>query len=219
MEPIRILLADDHTLLRRGLRKILELDPQFRVLDEVGDGQGAINLARKLNPDVILMDIHMPGVNGVEATRVLKRELPETGIIILTAHEEEEHILELIEAGVDGYLLKDVSPDTLYSAILCVARGESVLNPSVVSKAIQRARGQKGDEGEASFHPADELTERELDVLKLIAQGTTNALIAKTLFISEKTVKNHITNIFRKLQVKDRTQAALYAIKHRLVKM
>ncbi|MTV49920.1 response regulator [Heliobacillus mobilis] len=219
MEPIRILLADDHTLLRRGLRKILELDPQFHVLDEAGDGQGAINLARKIKPDVILMDIHMPGVNGVEATRVLKREMPETGIIILTAHEEEEHTLELIEAGVDGYLLKDVSPDALYSAILCVARGESVLNSSVVSKAIHRARGQKVNEGDTAFHPADELTERELDVLKLIAQGSTNALIAKSLFISEKTVKNHITNIFRKLQVKDRTQAALYAIKHRLVRI
>ncbi|MBM7866659.1 response regulator [Heliobacterium gestii] len=212
MEPIRVVLADDHTLLRQGLRKILELDPQFQVLDEAGDGQGAINLVRHLKPDVVLMDIHMPGVDGVEATRVLKRERPQTGVIILTAHEEEDHIIHLIEAGVDGYLLKDVSPETLYGAIVTVARGGSVLNPAIVQKAL--GKGRPG-----VTHPADELTEREKEVLRLIAQGATNAVIAGSLFISEKTVKNHITNIFRKLQVKDRTQAALYAIKNRLVKL
>ncbi|MZP29484.1 response regulator [Heliobacterium undosum] len=215
MEPIRVILADDHTLLRQGLRKILELDPQFQVLDEAGDGQGAINLARRVKPDVILMDIHMPGVDGVEATRVVKRERPQTGIIILTAHEEEDQIITLIEAGVDGYLLKDVSPETLYGAIVTVARGGSVLNPAIVQKAL--GKGRFGPNG--AGHPADELTEREKEVLRLIAQGATNATIAGALFISEKTVKNHITNIFRKLQVKDRTQAALYAIKHRLVKL
>ncbi|ABZ83378.1 transcriptional regulator, luxr family, putative [Heliomicrobium modesticaldum Ice1] len=214
MEPIRLILADDHTLLRQGVRKILELDPRFQVLEEAGDGQGAINLARRLKPDVILMDIHMPGVDGVEATRVLKREQPQTAILVLTAHEEEDQIIRLIEAGVDGYLLKDVSPETLYGAIVTVARGGSVLNPAIVQKVLAKRRFNR-----TVAHSGDELTEREKEVLGLIAQGSTNADIASALFISEKTVKNHITNIFRKLQVKDRTQAALYAIKNRLVKL
>ncbi|MDD4588295.1 MAG: response regulator transcription factor [Heliobacteriaceae bacterium] len=217
-KPIRVLLADDHVLLRQGLRKILELAPAIEVVDEAGDGQGAINLARQLKPDVILMDINMPGINGIEASQVIKRELPRIGIIILTAYDNEEQILQVIDAGIDGYVLKDISPDSLYSAIVCVAKGESVLNQSVVSKVLRQVRRSKINGRAAPRpHPADELTVRELDVLKLIAQGSPNKVIAENLFISEKTVKNHITNIFRKIQVDDRTQAALFAIKHRLV--
>lgn len=221
MEPIRVLLADDHILLRQGLRKILEMEPRIEIVDEVGDGQGAINVARQLKPDVVLMDINMPGVNGIEASRVIKREMPKMGIIILTAHDNEEQIMQVIDAGIDGYILKDVSPDSLYSAIVCVAQGESVLNHSVISKVLRQARlmNQPANNPRLQSHPADELTEREHDVLKLIAQGAPNKVIAETLFISEKTVKNHITNIFRKLQVEDRTQAALFAIKNRLVEL
>ncbi|KAB2953941.1 response regulator transcription factor [Heliorestis acidaminivorans] len=248
-EKIRILLADDHTLVRQGLRKILELDERMEVVDEVGDGQGAVNVARKVRPQVILMDIHMPGMTGIEASKVIKTEMPEIGIIILTAHDEEEEIIKVIDSGVDGYLLKDVNPNTLYSTIYCVAQGESVLSSTVITKALAQARMRsnrfkqsssesvevtqekhkslESEKKQSSFlgprkrdnHPGDDLTDREQDVLNLIAQGASNATIAGTLYISEKTVKNHITNIFRKLQVADRTQAALYAIKHGLVKI
>lgn len=216
-DKIRIVIVDDHPLVREGLRKVLALDDELMVIDEAGDGQGAINVARSLKPDIVLMDINMPGTNGIEATKVIKRELPSVGVIALTIHEEEEYIMELVRAGVSGYVLKDISPKRLIEAIKTVAEGDSVIDPGITNKVLGEIsrlgrHRRKKEEWE-------NLTDREMDVLKLMAQGCCNKEIAKILLISEKTVKNHITNIFRKLQVDDRTQAVLFAIKHRLVEI
>jgi len=217
LENIKVVIVDDHPLVREGLRKILEMDKDIVVIDEAGDGQGAINVARKVKPDVVLMDINMPGTNGIEATRVIKREFPLIGVIALTIHEEEEYVLELVRAGVSGYVLKDIAPAKLVETIKTVARGHSVIDPSITNKIFgeitRLSRNRRARED------WETLTEREMDVLKLIAQGRSNKEIARILTISEKTVKNHITNIFRKLQVDDRTQAVLFAIKHRLVEL
>lgn len=214
---IRVVIVDDHPLVREGLRKILELEQDIEVVDEAGDGQGAINMARLLKPDVVLMDINMPGTNGIEATRVIKREMLHIGIIALTIHEEEEYVLELVRAGVSGYVLKDIAPAKLVENIRMVAKGNSVIDPSITSKIfgeINRLSRNRRNKEEW-----EKCTEREMDVLKLMAQGKSNKEIAADLSISEKTVKNHITSIFRKLQVDDRTQAVLFAIKHNLVEL
>lgn len=214
---IRIVIADDHPLVREGLRKVLALDKDLLVIDEAGDGQGAINVTRSCRPDIVLMDINMPGTNGIEATRVIKREMPSVGIIALTIHDEEEYVLELVRAGVSGYVLKDISPVKLIETIKLVARGDSVIDSSITNKVLHeitrlsRNRRIKED--------WETLTVREMDVLNLMAEGCSNKEIARKLMISEKTVKNHITNIFRKLQVDDRTQAVLFAIKHHLVEI
>lgn len=216
-EKVKIIIVDDHPLVREGLRKILEMESELEVIDEAGDGQGAINVCRERKPDVVLMDINMPGTNGIEATRVIKREFPQMGVIALTIHEEEEYVLELVRAGVSGYVLKDIAPAKLVETIKAVSKGHSVIDPLITNKIfgeinrLSRNRRTKED--------WENLTEREMDVLRLISQGRSNKEIARTLSISEKTVKNHITNIFRKLQVDDRTQAVLFAIKHRLVEL
>lgn len=216
-DRIRIVIVDDHPLVREGLRKVLALDDELLVLDEAGDGQGAINVARSLKPDIILMDINMPGTNGIEVTKVIKREMPFVGIIALTIHEEEEYIMELVKAGVSGYVLKDISPKRLIETIKTVAQGDSVIDPGITNKLLgeitRMGRRRRVKE------EWENLTGREMDVLKLMAQGCSNKEIATNLDISEKTVKNHITNIFRKLQVEDRTQAVLFAIKHHLVEI
>lgn len=216
-ERINVVLVDDHPLMREGLRKILEMDKSICIVDEAGDGQGAINIVRRVKPDVVLMDINMPGTNGIEATRVIKRELPGVGVIALTIHEEEEYVLELVRAGVSGYVLKDIAPAKLVETIKTVARGHSIIDPSITNKIL-------GEINRLSRHRRareewENLTDREMDVLKLMAQGRSNKEIARNLTISEKTVKNHITNIFRKLEVEDRTQAVLFAIKHHLVEL
>lgn len=216
MDEIRILIADDHPLIREGLRRILELDPQLKVVEEVGDGQGAINQARQLAPDVILMDLKMPGTDGIEASRVIRREFPEIRIIILTVAEDDD-MLEVIRAGACGYLLKDVEPSELLKAIHTVFEGRPAFHPIVTSRLLgeyNRLSMPVRKDDEISM-----LTEREKEVLGLIAQGESNKNIAHKLFISEKTVKNHITSIFRKLKVEDRTQAAIFAIKRRMVEV
>ncbi|MGF7184491.1 DNA-binding NarL/FixJ family response regulator [Desulfitispora alkaliphila] len=217
MKKIRVVIVDDHILIRQGLRKILELDPVIQVIDEAGDGQGAINVARDTDCEVMLMDINMPGINGIEATKVIKRECPQVKIVALTVHDDEEYISELIKAGVSGYLLKDINPDKLIDTIKKVVKGESVIHPSITSKLLlEFNRMAEIKEEKNKF---EDLTKREIQVLRLIAQGQTNKQIGKDLYISEKTVKNHITSIFRKLQVDDRTQAALCAIKAKLVQI
>ncbi|NPV27303.1 MAG: response regulator transcription factor [Firmicutes bacterium] len=214
MKPIRVLIVDDHALVRQGLRKVLELEPGIRVVGEVGDGEAAIAQARRLQPDIVLMDLNMPGTNGVEATRVIKKELPRTKVIALTV-DEDDQIFEAIRAGVAAYILKDVEADELIKAIVNVHEGKSVVHPKVTAKLM-------GEFNRLSAVAADEtavnrLTEREREVLVCLARGASNLDIARMLFISEKTVKNHITSILRKLNVKDRTQAAIYAIKYKLV--
>lgn len=213
---IRVVLVDDHHLVREGLRKILELEEELEIIDEAGDGQGAINIVRAHKPDVVLMDINMPGTNGIEATRVIKREMPQVGVIALTIHEEEEYVLELVRAGVSGYVLKDIAPVKLVETIKTVANGHSVIDPSITNKLFGEI-SRLSNRGRRAREDWETLTDREMDVLNLISKGQSNKEIARSLTISEKTVKNHITNIFRKLQVDDRTQAVLFAIKHRLV--
>lgn len=217
-KKIRLILVDDHHLVREGLRKILELEKEFEIIDEAGDGQGAINVARRHKPDVVLMDINMPGTNGIEATRVIKREMPQVGVIALTIHEEEEYVLELVRAGVSGYVLKDIAPAKLVETIKTVSLGHSIIDPSITNKLFGEI-SRLGNRTRRIKEDWETLTEREMDVLNLISRGQSNKEIARSLTISEKTVKNHITNIFRKLQVDDRTQAVLFAIKHRLVEV
>jgi DNA-binding NarL/FixJ family response regulator len=192
------------------------MDPQIEVVGEVGDGQGAINKTRILDPDVVLMDLKMPGTDGVEASRVIRREFPEIRIIILTVADDDD-MLEVIRAGASGYLLKDVEPGELLKAIHTVYEGRPAFHPIVTSRLLGEYNRlsmpvRKDDE-------ISRLTEREKEVLGLIAQGESNKNIARKLFISEKTVKNHITSIFRKLKVEDRTQAAIFAIKKRMVEV
>jgi DNA-binding NarL/FixJ family response regulator len=209
-EKVRVLVADDHALVREGLIKLLELDPKIEIITEVGDGQGAINVARKEKPDVILMDVNMPGTDGVVATRVIKRELPATKVIALTIYEDEE-VVEMAKAGVSAYVLKDVAGSELIDTIYRVLEGEVVIHPRVASRLVRELTRPEKKNDEIR------LTRREIDVLDLLVKGNTNKEMADAMFISEKTVKNHLTSIFRKLNVKDRTQAAIFALKNHIV--
>lgn len=207
---IRVLVADDHALVREGLIKLLELDENIEVITEVGDGQGAINVARKEKPDVILMDVNMPGTDGIVATRVIKREQPSTKVIALTIYEDEE-VVEMVKAGVSAYVLKDVAGSELIDTIYRVLNGEVVIHPRVASRLVRELTRPETKKDEVR------LTRREIDVLELLVKGNTNKEMADVMFISEKTVKNHLTSIFRKLGVKDRTQAAIFALKNHIV--
>jgi len=207
---MKILIADDHSLFREGLRKLLESDNTFEIVSEVGDGQGVINMARKLKPDLILMDINMPGTNGLIATQVIKREFPNIKVIALTVFEGEE-VLELVKAGVSAYMLKDVLGSDLIQTIHRVLAGEVVIHPRVTSYLVQELT--RTDKKSDNLN----LTRREMDVLEMLVKGNSNRDMAEAMFISEKTVKNHLTSIFRKLGVKDRTQAAVFAIRHKIV--
>ncbi|HWP95336.1 MAG TPA: response regulator transcription factor [Syntrophomonadaceae bacterium] len=210
MGKIRVLIADDHVLVREGLRKLLELDENIEVMTEVGDGQGAINIARKARPDIILMDVNMPGTDGIVATRVIKREIPSIKIIALTIYEDEE-VVEMVRAGVSAYVLKDVAGSELVDTIHRVMQGEIVIHPRVANRLVRELNRSDPKKNEIR------LTKREKDVLDLLVKGNTNKEMAECMFISEKTVKNHLTSIFRKLGVKDRTQAAVYALKNSIV--
>ena len=210
MDKIRVLIADDHALVREGLRKLLELSGNIEIVTEVGDGQGAINIARKEKPDVILMDVNMPGTNGILATRVIKREMPHIHVIALTIYEDEE-VVDMVKAGVSAYVLKDVAGSELIDTINRVMQGEVVIHPRVANRLVRElARNEKKNKDLR-------LTKRESDVLALLVKGHSNKEMAEAMFISEKTVKNHLTSIFRKLGVKDRTQAAVYALKNNIV--
>ncbi|HOQ10646.1 MAG TPA: response regulator transcription factor [Syntrophomonadaceae bacterium] len=210
MDKIKVIIADDHALVREGLRRLLELDPNIEVLTEVGDGQGAINMVRKLRPDIVLMDVNMPGTDGIIATRVIKREMPSVRVVALTIYEDEE-VIEMVKAGVSAYVLKDVAGSELIDTIYKVMDGEVVIHPRVANRLVKEiTRSDKKKE-------TVRLTKRERDVLACLVRGHTNKEMADMMFISEKTVKNHLTSIFRKLGVKDRTQAAVYALKNNIV--
>ncbi|MBN1934323.1 MAG: response regulator transcription factor [Anaerolineae bacterium] len=210
-QTIRVLLVDDQALFREGLRTLLSVQPGIQVVGEAGNGQQAIEQTRALCPDVVLMDLRMPILDGVAATRQLKSSCPESQVIVLTTFDDDEYIFDGLRAGAVGYLLKDVSSDTLIEAIHAAARSESVLQPSVAAKVVAqfaRLAGQVHSSREALIEP---LSDREMEVLRLIAHGQSNREIAETLFITQGTVKNHITNILGKLDVRDRTQAAIKA--------
>lgn len=212
MERVSILIADDHPVVRQGLRTFLELQEDLEVVGEAGGGEEAVAMARQLLPDVVLMDLVMPGLDGIEATRRIRAESPTTKVIVLTSFAEDEKVFPSIKAGAAGYLLKDVEPEALAEAIRTVQRGEALLHPTVAAKLMQEFGAERRASGEVEL-----LTVRELEVLRLIARGMSNREIAGELVLSEKTVKTHVSNILAKLHLADRTQAALFAVKQRLV--
>ncbi len=212
MDLINVLLVDDHQVVRQGLRDFLELQDDIDVVGEAGSGEEGVQLARELLPDVVLMDLVMPGIDGVEATRQVKEASPSTRVIVLTSFADDNKVFPAIKAGAISYLLKDVSPEDLAHAIRAAQRNEAVLHPEVATRLMQEFSAPRPSETQI-----DQLTEREMDVLRLIARGKSNREIADKLVISEKTVKTHVSNILSKLHLADRTQAAIYALRQRLV--
>jgi len=212
---VRVLLVDDHDLFRTGLRNLLE-ERGVQVAGEAGAGADAVRLVRELAPDVVVMDLHMPGMTGIEAIRQIHSFSPLTRVLVLTISDQDDDVLDAILAGACGYLLKDSSVDELIRGIVAASIGESLVSPAIAVKVLQQVRST-AVAPEAADTIRAELSERELDVLKLIAAGNDNAMIAAQLHISPKTVKNHISNILMKLQIENRIQAAVYAVRSGLV--
>jgi two-component system, NarL family, response regulator LiaR len=210
-DAIRILLVDDHAVVREGLRAFLELQDDFEVVGEAGDGKEGVREAERLRPDVVLMDLVMPGLDGVGAMQALRQTLPEARVIVLTSFADDDRLLPAIQAGAAGYLLKDAQPGELDRAVRAAHAGEAILDPAVAARLVDALAQEPASE------PVGRLTPREREVLGLIAQGRSNKLIARELEISEKTVKAHVGHVLEKLGVSDRTQAALYAVRAGLV--
>jgi two-component system, NarL family, response regulator LiaR len=204
---ISVLIVDDHAVVRQGIRTFLETRPDLEVIGAVGSGKEAVQLAEEFAPDVALVDLIVPGMDGVEITRRIRTVSPRTHVIIFTSFHEDEHIFPAIQAGALSYMLKEARPDELADAVRKAARGEAILHPKVAARIVQELHGAKRD----VVNPFAELSERELEVLRLIATGMSNHEIAEHLVISEKTVKSHVSNILSKLHLSDRTQAAVYA--------
>ncbi len=215
MAAIKVLIVDDHKIVRQGLRYYLDVYDEIEVIGEAETGVEAVALVREKEPDVVLMDLVMPEMDGIEATRELLTLRPGTKVIVLTTFAEEQKIFPAIEAGATSYLLKDIKPPDLVDAILAAHRGESQLHPDIAKKLMSRVV-QLSTRATETAGPT-ELTKRELEVLRLIAEGLSNRELAQALTISEKTVKKHVSSILRKLNLADRTQAAIYAYKHGLV--
>jgi NarL family two-component system response regulator LiaR len=214
-QDIRVLLVDDHDLFRTGLRSLLE-EQGVHVVGEAASGHEALGIVREAAPDVVVMDLNMPGMNGVEATRHIGREAPLTRVVVLTISDQDTDVMDAIVAGACGYLLKDASIQDLMVGIRAAAIGESLISPHIAGKVLERLRGTTPS-SEAAATIRAELSDREIQVLKLIANGKDNALIAGELHISPKTVKNHISNILMKLQIENRIQAAVYAVRSGIV--
>jgi len=208
---VRVLLVDDHDLFRTGLRNLLE-DQGIEIVGEAGSGVDALRTIGESAPDVVIMDLNMPGMNGVDATRHISRDAPLTRVIVLTISDQEQDVMDAILAGACGYLLKDASIQDLLKGIAAAAVGESLISPHIAGKVLQHVRATTAAPEVAATLRA-ELSERELQVLKLVANGNDNATIARELHISPKTVKNHISNILMKLQIENRIQAAVYAVR------
>ncbi|PKM93816.1 MAG: DNA-binding response regulator [Firmicutes bacterium HGW-Firmicutes-1] len=212
MNRIKILIADDHLMVREGLKQLIELEEDIVVVAQAGDGKEAIQKIIQYAPDVVLLDINMPVMNGLEVIKHLKAEKIEAKVLMLTLHNEVEYLFKAVEIGVKGYVLKDSEADVLIKAIREVYKGDSYIQPNMAAKLFQKMN----DHAEKTS-TCEKLTKRELEVLKLITEGLLNKEIAHKLCISEKTVKNHISNIFKKIEVSDRTQAAVFAIKNKVV--
>jgi len=233
VSEVRIVLADDHSLFREGLKRILNMEPGLRVVAECGDGETVLKLCRELRPDVVLLDINMPIASGVEATESLFKEMPEVKVVILSIHDDESYVFETLRKGASGYLLKDMETETLIEAIRTVVAGHAYIHPRVTGKLINQIRRMTENDAELEtaatstadiggqsvgvrfIHTDDNpLTRREAEVLRLMSEGKSNRSIGDYLFISEKTVKNHVSSILQKMNVDDRTQAVIIAIKN-----
>jgi DNA-binding NarL/FixJ family response regulator len=217
MSPIRVLIADDHRIVRQGLRHVCERTGSFEVVGEAQNGQEAIELAQQLQPDVILMDVNMPVLDGVQATRFIVEADPGQRVIILTMYRQDRTVFEAIKAGARGYLLKDVDEQELVDAIRAVARGEALINPSLAANLLDEFRRLSQAADEASER--ENLTQAELDVLRLVARGADNRTVAEQLILSERTVANRLSAIYAKLHVNNRTQAALIALRRGWAKL
>jgi len=211
MDSIRILLAEDHVVVRQGTRQLLEREQDLKVIGEAGDGEEAIQLAARLKPDVVIMDVAMPKLSGIEATKQIKALLPSAAVLVLTSYDYDEYIFSLLEVGAAGYLLKSVTGDELIGAIRAINAGEPILHPVVVRKLMTRLSPR--DASPAVARPLEVLSEREMEVLRLAAKGKRNKDIAEVLLISVRTVQAHMRSIFNKLGVGSRSEAVLYGVK------
>jgi DNA-binding NarL/FixJ family response regulator len=214
---VRVAIADDHAVVRQGLRTFLELQDDMDVVGEAADGEQAVALVEAAAPDVVLLDLVMPRVDGLEAIRMIRERCPATRILVLTSFADDHTVLPAVRAGAAGYLLKDVQPAELAEAIRTVHAGEARLAPSVATMLVEQLAAEDGEGPPAGAHPGHELTPRELEVLAELARGRANKAIAFELGVSERTVKTHVSNILGKLGFTDRTQAAVYAVEHGLV--
>ena len=214
MHKIRLLMVDDHRMFLEGLRILIEMESDIEVICECRNGADGVAMAARLQPDVVLIDINMPGLNGLEATRQILEQRPETGIIVLTMYREDAQVFQAIKNGARGYILKDVEMVEVVRAVRAIARGESIIDPHLTTRVLGEFK-RMWQQNES--HPHDGLTDREVAILRLIVDGCSNREIAVQLSFSEKTIKNYITVIFQKLQLSDRTQAAVYAVQHGIV--
>jgi DNA-binding NarL/FixJ family response regulator len=218
-QRLRVLIVDDHALFRRGLQMVLRQEPDVEVVGEAADGQEAVQKAQELMPDVILMDVRMPRRSGIEATRQIKELLPHVKILMLTISDEEADLFDAIKAGASGYLLKEISIEEVAEAVRSVWGGQSRISPSMAAKLLTEFAAMSRRAEERQPVPPPRLTEREMEVLRLVAQGLNNRDIAKELFISENTVKNHIRNILEKLHLHSRMEAVVYAVREKLLEI
>ena len=211
-EIIRVLLVDDHTLFRSGIKSLLQRNSDFEVVGEAGDGLEGIKRARSLKPDVALIDLHMPGVSGLEAVKAITEEMPDVRVLMLTVSEDAQDLIDALRAGASGYLLKNIETDTLIDAIRRAAKGESIVSQQMTAKLIQGVRRQAS--GDPAVLDRDKLSPRERDIMSSLAPGESNKEIARKLDLVESTVKIHVQNIFKKLNMSSRVQVALYAVEH-----
>ncbi len=214
MSKIRIMIADDHSIVREGLKQLLELEEDFLVVGQASNGVETLEKIKELKPDVLLLDINMPIMNGIKALKKLKEDGIDTKVVILTIHEDREYLIETMQIGASGYILKDSDSASFFKAIRDAYCGESYIQPKLAADLIKEFNKPRG----TRIKKENELTQREYEVIALIADGLNNKDIAERLYISEKTVKNHVSNIFRKINVSDRTQAAIYAYKNNIKK-
>lgn len=213
MGKIRILLADDHALLRQGTAELLQHEPDFEIVGQAENGQEAVRMAHEIQPDVIVMDVRMPVLSGVEATRQIRQELPQVQVLVLTAYDDDQYVFSLLQAGASGYLLKTAPASELVRSIHQVRAGDSPLSPAIARKVVARLNaGGSFDSGPEGTANLDSLTPRELEILQFLARGLTNREIAEAVYISERTVQTHLTNIFAKMQVSSRLEAVLKGI-------
>ena len=214
MEQVQVVIVDDHVMVREGIKQLLEMDGDIRIIGEASDGEEGIRVVEKTDPDVILLDVNMPKMNGLEMLQKMKESGIRRKVLILTIHNEVEYLLKAIEIGVNGYVLKDSELAVLRKAIFSVYHGENYIQPSLIPSLNSKMIEKNRDEGKI-----ESLTKRELEVLKLLAVGMYNKEVAEKLNISERTVKNHVSNIFKKIEVTDRTQAAVFAIRNNLIEL